>query len=351
MYREAFLKTVGPLCESERIYKRMYELRDDAAGRRAFLDTIPRELIERLSLFVPEVTPEWLSTMPEVDYLFPKDADVSIKKHYCYTPEFSHSHTYFEILYVYRGSCVNKVGGIPLHMRTGDVCFITPGETHALAVFDESIVVNVLVRTSTFQKTFFHIMEEGDILSDYLCRCLSGSGKNRYLLIHTGDDAFIQSQIAFLYLESYRSERYSAQMLNNGFMTLFYYILRNHIQNTEVEYQDRYNKRIIDILGYVRQHYAHISLESTAHEFHYNPSYLSRMLKQSVGKSFSEMLRECRMTEACRLLRLPDEKLSVEEIGIAVGYMHVEHFIRTFRQVFHKTPGEYRRDNQEDVFR
>ena len=57
------------------------------------------------------------------------------------------------------------------------------------------------------------------------------------------------------------------------------------------------------------------------------------------------------MTEACRLLRLPDEKLSVEEVGIAVGYMHVEHFIRTFRQVFHKTPGEYRRDNKEDVFR
>lgn len=349
MYRESFLKIVRPLGESERIYKRMYELRDDPAACRAYLDSIPRDGLDDLSLNVPETMPRFPSMMQEVDYFFARDTDISIRKHNCYTPAFTHCHTYFEIVYVYEGSCVNTVGDTPLHMRTGDICFITPGEAHALAVFDESIVINILVRTSTFQKTFFHIIEQGDILSDYLCRSLSGSGKNRYMLIHTGDDAFIQSQIAFLYLESYNRERYSAQILNNGFMMILYYILRNHIQNTEIEYQDRYNKRIIDILGYVRDYYARISLESTARQFHYNPSYLSRMLKQSVGKTFSELLRECRMTEACRLLLSPEEKLSVEEIGVAVGYTHVEHFIRTFRQVFHVTPTAYRRENLSHV--
>lgn len=351
MYREAFLKLVKPLSESERIYKRLYELRDDAAERMAYLATIPREEIDRLSLFVTDYTPVWLKTMGEVDNLFPKDTDVAIKKHGCYTPVFFHSHTYFEIIYVYEGSCVNTVGNSPLHMQAGDICFITPGETHAMSVFDESIIINILVRTSTFQRTFFHIMEQGDILSDYLCRSLSGSEKNRYLLIHTGDDAFLRSQIAFLFVESYKRERYSAQMLNNGLMMLIYYVLRNHIQDTEVEYQDHYNKRIIEILSYVRENYAEISLQSTARAFHYNPSYLSRMLKQNVGKSFSEMLRDCRMTEACRLLLMPDEQLSIEEIGNAVGYAHVEHFIRTFRQVYHKTPGEYKRDNLEHGYR
>ena len=345
MYRESFLKNVKPMCESERIYKRLYELRNDPAACRAYMASIPRENIDDISLNVPGLTPRFPSLIREVDYFFARDTDISIRKHNRYTPEFIHRHTYFEILYVYEGSCVNTVGDTPLHMRTGDICFITPGEAHALGVFDESIVINILVRTSTFQKTFFHIMEQGDIMSDYLCSCLSGSGKNRYMLIHTGDDEFIQSQMAFLYLESYNRERYSAQILNNGFMTVLYYVLRNHIQNTEIEYQDRYNKRIIEILGYVRDNYAWISLESTAQEFHYNPSYLSRMLKQSVGKTFTSLLRDCRMDEACRLLLLPDEKLSVEEIGITVGYTHVEHFIRSFRQVFHMTPTAYRREN------
>ena len=345
MYRESFLKIVKPLCESERIYKKMYELRNDPAACRAYLASIPRDGLDDFSLNVPEPMPKFPSMIREVDYFFAPDTDISIRKHNCYTPEFIHCHTYFEIVYVYEGSCVNTVGDIPLQMRTGDICFITPGETHTLAVFDESIVINILVRISTFQKTFFHIMEQGDILSDYLCRGLSGSGKNRYMLIHTGDDEFIQSQMAFLFLESYKQERYSAQILNNGFRMVLYYVLRNHIQNTEIEYQDRYNKHIIDILGYVRDNYAHISLESTAREFHYNPSYLSRMLKQNVGKTFSALLRDCRMDEACRLLLSPDEKLSVEEIGIAVGYTHVEHFIRIFRQVFHVTPTAYRREN------
>lgn len=345
MYRKSFLKLVKPLCETERIYKRLYELRDDPAACRAYMASIPRENIDDIALNVPDPMPRFPSLIREIDYYFAQDTDISIRKHNCYTPEFIHCHTYFEIVYVYEGSCVNTVGGIPLNMRTGDVCFITPGETHSIAVFDESIVINILVRASTFQKTFFHIIEQGDILSDYLCSCLSGSGKNRYMLIHTGDDPFIQSQIAFLYLESYNQERYSPQMLNSGFMILLYYILRNHIQNTEIQYQDRYNERIIDILGYIRDNYAQISLESTAREFHYNPSYMSRMLKQSVGKTFSALLRECRMTEACRLLLSPDEKLSVEQIGVAVGYPHAEHFIRTFRQVFHMTPTAYKREN------
>ena len=109
MYREAFLKTVGPLCESERIYQRMYALRDDPAARKAYLDTIPPEIIEDLSLFVPEVTPEWLRTMPEVDYLFPKDTDVSFKKHNCYTPALPHHHNFFEMFYVLEGRCSHRM--------------------------------------------------------------------------------------------------------------------------------------------------------------------------------------------------------------------------------------------------
>ena len=107
---KCFCRPSGPCSNRSALFQRMYVLRDDPEARRAYLDTIPRELIERLSLFVPEVTLKWPSTMPEVDYLFAKDADVSFKKHNCYTPEFSHSHTYFEVVYVYAGTCSALAG-------------------------------------------------------------------------------------------------------------------------------------------------------------------------------------------------------------------------------------------------
>ena len=76
---KCFCRPSGPCSNRSALFQRMYALRDDPEARRAYLDTIPRELIERLSLFVPEVTLKWPSTMPELNYLFAKDADVSFK--------------------------------------------------------------------------------------------------------------------------------------------------------------------------------------------------------------------------------------------------------------------------------
>jgi len=83
-----------------------------------------------------------------------------------------------------------------------------------------------------------------------------------------------------------------------------------------------------------------IRLRDVASAVGYSPSYLSRMFSEQLGVSFSEHLRNLRMTIATNLLSRSD--LSVQEIAQRVGYQYPWHFTRAFVQATGVSPRQYR---------
>lgn len=88
-----------------------------------------------------------------------------------------------------------------------------------------------------------------------------------------------------------------------------------------------------------------ISLETVAGEFHFNPSYLSTLFKQSFGTSFSEYLSEVRMRKALDLLLHSDCR--VKQIAGMVGYKDSNYFIRSFKKKYKVTPDEFRKKREK----
>ena len=86
--------------------------------------------------------------------------NVLIMKHYRYTPTFMHKHDFFEIAYVYEGSCINSFDGITQRLSAGDFCFIAPNTNH-------SISFSVIMLVKVFSNTVFLIMKFIIILSSY----------------------------------------------------------------------------------------------------------------------------------------------------------------------------------------
>jgi AraC-like DNA-binding protein len=68
-------------------------------------------------------------------------------------------------------------------------------------------------------------------------------------------------------------------------------------------------------------------------------TYFSTMFKEHAGRSFSEFVREARMSEAERMLkaRYP----SISEVARRVGYRNAKHFTRAFKQYFGMSPRAY----------
>ncbi|MDD4493270.1 MAG: response regulator [Eubacteriales bacterium] len=97
-----------------------------------------------------------------------------------------------------------------------------------------------------------------------------------------------------------------------------------------------------DIMGYIERSYQYdISLQELAEKKYFmNISYLSRLFKTQVGKTFSKYLIEFRLEKSTELLR--ETILKVSDIAAHVGYNDVSHFIQSFRKAYDMTPEEYR---------
>lgn len=96
------------------------------------------------------------------------------------------------------------------------------------------------------------------------------------------------------------------------------------------------------IIRYMSEHTDRVTLGMIASRFSYHPNYISSLLRQETGRTFSEILLEQRMDRALALLK--GTNLSVEEVAAMVGYNNASNFYRAFRGYYHVSPREYFHD-------
>ena len=173
MNEKQLLETLQTLNESEIFYRNYRLAKTSAAGFDEYLASLDRDRVYREHLLVPE----WEDTIPPEyleDWYF-TDADpegIHVFKHNCYTPALPHHHNFFEMFYVLKGRCMHQVGENISVLHKGDLCFIQPKVTHSLDVNDESIVIDVLIRRSTFRQYFYSILQGDNLLSNFFMSTL-----------------------------------------------------------------------------------------------------------------------------------------------------------------------------------
>jgi AraC-like DNA-binding protein len=83
-----------------------------------------------------------------------------------------------------------------------------------------------------------------------------------------------------------------------------------------------------------------ISRDETARHAGISPSHFSRLLKERTGRTFTELLRQCRVDLACDLLRAGEPSLA--EIADACGFCDQSYFTRVFQDIKGVTPKQFR---------
>jgi YesN/AraC family two-component response regulator len=96
------------------------------------------------------------------------------------------------------------------------------------------------------------------------------------------------------------------------------------------------------VVEYIDNHYASpITLSVLSETFHINPSYLCKLFRERMDKSFVYYLNEVRISHARKLLA--GSRLSVEEIAERTGFNNANYFVRVFKKTTGMTIGEYRK--------
>jgi len=248
-----------------------------------------------------------------------------------------HIHDFYEFLYIFRGQVINATTSKAIYMSAGDFCIMNLQSRHSLQEVDpDAIVVNICVRPTCFTIGALHSIY---IANNVVSQFLRGVGAEDYLYFpHPFANDNIQLVMAIL--QATQNNDFIAQTRATADVML---LLAELISRQAYSFHG-IDEQTQQILRYIQGHAATTSLTDVARMFNYNPTYLSRTLKQNIGKSLPTLLTETRMTLAQTLLLSTDE--SVQSIAQEVGYASYSHFHRRFKAIFKQTPGEYRQQHQ-----
>lgn len=343
MYKPGeLLERLIPLDEDELIYRELFYAKQNKDTHEDFLRK--HEDFRHNELLLVENTTAFSFCLKEENILLfdNLESNICVLKHKRYSPMRGHSHTFFEMIYVLKGSCDNIIEGTPIRLNEGDICIMSSDVTHAMSVFDDSLIINILIKKTTFKETFFKLLKDDNILSTFFTRILYTNNASNYILFHTKGDIRLHTLLEYLIWDGiFEGHKNNSDLREYLLLASFHYMLENHVDNIELpKTVDTNIPNIVQILRYIKENYKTIKLGDLARHFNYAPNYISNLIKSTTGYTFSEILIETKLRNACKFLR--DTSLPVHEIAHMVGYDSNEHFHRVFKKYTGYTPNEYR---------
>ena len=280
------------------------------------------------------------------DDFFAYGENVSLLTHARYLPPLILKHAFFEMVYVREGSCINFLNNREYSLAKGDICIIAPNHSHALyALSDDVNVINIQMRTSTFESAFFDILKDRDILSDFFMHGLHNMSGSSCLTFRTGDDKILYNISEAMFNEVKHNYRYRGKMLDSLLTAFLIHLLREHEKDIVLspESTGKNDDNLILMLQYIQSNYASLSLTELARFFGYSTRHISRLLKENTGKSYADIIKDLRMKNAARLLTNPNNTIS--SVMEAVGYTDTSTFYKAFHSYYNDSPASFRSTN------
>lgn len=337
------LKKLSYYNDDELFYREYHQCRNSPELLQALISRTGKEEIYRRGLLVAEVDDTFMTPFEMGDNIFyeKKTQNICLSKHNRYTPEFLHSHTFFEMIYVLSGSCRHTISGKSVIMPSGTFCIIAPHVCHSIGVFDDSIVLNILIRTSTLEDFYSTLLKSDNPISSFLINGIFLPRYDSYLQFYSKQNNELQRLILSMYQEQCDSDSYSEEIINHLMSIFLYRLVRNNCISTEIPEAQIQKNETAGIYRYFLNHYQDASLKELAIQLGYTPTYCSAYVKKTTGFTFSQLRKMALFRKAKELLN--HTALSIGHISECLGYNDSESFIRAFQKEFGVSPTKFRK--------
>ncbi|MCM1135955.1 MAG: AraC family transcriptional regulator [Clostridium sp.] len=254
-----------------------------------------------------------------------------------------HWHEEFEIGFVTDGTIRLECGNRRYVLSAGDIFFINSNVLHSMSNDNPS-------NKATFKAIVFHGLviggnENSIFYQKYLLPILNNNNfRDIALTVNSSRYQNIFSLLNVVW-DSICSETPDYEITVRNELSNLFCIL-NHLPESNIPVQTEHNfiqeSRVQILLAYIHQHYfENFTLDVLAKSASISKSETLRCFKGIVGQSPIKYLKTYRLQSAAHMIRNTD--YSIGTIGELCGFSDNSYFSKSFKEIYHCTPHEYKR--------
>lgn len=259
-----------------------------------------------------------------------------------------HKHDYYEVNFCLDGVLYEYVEGEFMRLEKNQFILFNPNAFHSVYSPTSGNSFNILIDGEFFERFC-------DEMSEYSKSPLLNSvtKQSRYTIANIenlpeatalADKMFTQNSY-----KTYNSPSFELKLLECQFRAFMLHLLIAEktgslalLSKGNTTYQDK----VTQILNYLRDNYATVTLSELSSRFGYSTTQMYRILIKYTGNSFSNLVDQYRFNQAAKLLRETD--IPIQEIGESLGFEKA-YFHRFFKRLGFCTPIQYRKHVQDAI--
>ncbi|MDP4177904.1 MAG: helix-turn-helix domain-containing protein [Bacillota bacterium] len=266
---------------------------------------------------------------------YPSDMPISIT--FCTVTNYPlHWHNSIEIIYVLKGRAFVTIGSDKYELIENDLEIINIDEDHM--IFSEDKDNKILI---------FHI-------EPYFFEKYYSDIENMFFFTNTSEDNAQKGEayeelrvfLSEIVCEAVQKHDDYDEEIEDILVKLLYHLINNFhyliYENESLKQKEEQLERYHRISKYIYNNYNdNITLNDIAKKEFLSTDYLSHVIKDITGHSFTDIMNLTRIEEAQKLLLDTDKTIS--EISYEVGFSHTRYLDKHFKSYYKYTPFQYRK--------
>ncbi|MVP01332.1 AraC family transcriptional regulator [Paenibacillus lutrae] len=251
-----------------------------------------------------------------------------------------HSHTYYEVYYFHSGSCNYLIGGNIYMLQPGDLILMNGMTLHCPKVDTSVPYIRTTVHFEpAVLKPFLELPHAVNMLQPFQ------ELKNCKLSLRGGEKEEAERILLEMHTHHTSGGIIGYNRLHLAFVDLLYFIHEQCLrtQRTRREFTSEKERHVQRIVSFLEEHYAEdLQLEHLQKHLNFSKFYLSKIFKEITGLTIFHFIYRRRINEA-KTLFMHDPTQSVTGVCLQVGFKHLAHFSRLFKQQIGLTPEKYKK--------
>lgn len=237
-----------------------------------------------------------------------------------------HPHTFFELVYVVKGTAIHVLEQTQMSITAGDYFIVDPGSSHCYANTRHLEIVNCLFMPEYIDRALVHTPSLSALLKSQIMRF------GIIMELQAADRVFHDEDGAVWQLIRLMEQEY--QHKHTGYTELLRCLLTQVLVLTvraAEQAEHPVHPATKAVAEYLRNHLTQpLSLKILSDHCGYAPQYICNLFRKDMGMTLQTYLQKLRIAQAQKLLEAGSTDPSV--LAQKVGYNDPKHFAQLYRR-------------------